>query len=90
MAEAKSIKEILELLEGVKLLGVAGKKVFADGKVDMNDLSIALGLLQNLKVLSDAVAGVDQVIEEAKDLSADEANQIVMKVIELIAAYKAA
>lgn len=90
MAEAKSIKELLELLEGVKLLGVAGKKVFADGKIDMADLPLALGLLQKLSVLSAAVQGADQLVAEVKDLSADEANQLVLKVLELAAAIKAA
>lgn len=84
------IKETLEMLEGVKVLAVSGKKIFADGKVSIADLPVALELLAQFGTLNAAVAGADQVIPEMKDLSADEANQIVAKVLEIVAVIKAA
>lgn len=90
MAEAKGIKETLELLEGVKVLIVEAKKVLADGKVSLADLPVVLGLLQKFSVLNAAVQGVDEVVSEAKDLSSDEATLVIAKVLELVAAAKAA
>lgn len=85
-----SIKESLELLEGVKILAVETKKVLADGKLNLNDLPVLLGLMQNFGKLSAAVQDADQVIVEAKDLSAAEAEQLVAKILEIVAAVKAA
>lgn len=84
------IKESLELLEGIKVLGVTGKKVFADGKVNLADLGLVMGLMQDFAKLNAAVAGVDQVLPEAKDLTVEEANALVAKVLEVVAAIKAA
>lgn len=88
--EAKSIKESLELLEGIKKLAVGVKKIAADGKVSMADLPVALGLLQEVPALVAAVSGADQVIPELKDLSQEELNQLSAKVLEVVAAIKAA
>lgn len=90
MAETKGIKETLEVLDGVKVLIVQAKAVFADGKVNLADLPVLLGLLQNLSVLNAAVQGADQVIAEAKDLSSEEATVVIAKVLELVAAVKGA
>jgi len=90
MSELKGIKETLELLEGVKVLVLESKKVLSDGKVSLSDLPVLLGLLQKFSVLNAAVQGVEDVIAEAKDLSSDEANIVVSKVLEIVAAVKAA
>lgn len=90
MAEVVGIKEIVELLEGVKLLGINGKKVMADGKVDFSDFPVVLELLKQYATLVEAVKGLDQVPAEVKDLSADEAQVILAKVVEIVAALKAA
>ena len=90
MSESKGIKETLELLEGVKVLVLESKKVLSDGKVSFSDLPALLGLLQKFSVLSAAVQGASEVVAEAKDLSSDEANIVVSKVLEIVAAVKAA
>lgn len=86
----KGIKELLELLEGVKTLALDGKKVMADGKVNLADLPVAMELLNQFDVLSAAVKGADQIPGEFKDLSIGEIEQIVAKVLEIAAALKAA
>lgn len=86
----QGIKESLELLEGVKVLGVSAKKVLADGKVNLADLPVLLGLISDFPVLTAAVQGADLVLPEVKDLSADEANQLVAKVLEVVNAIKTA
>lgn len=90
MAEAVGIKESLELLDGLKILAIDVKKVFADGKVSIADLPVAMELLGQLGTLTAAIQGVDQILVEAKDLSAEEINALVAKVFEVVAAYKAA
>lgn len=90
MAEAKGIKETLELLDGVKVLVVEAKKILADGKLSLSDLPVALELLQKFSVLSAAVQGAGEIVGEVKDISGDEANQIIAKVLEITAAAKAA
>jgi hypothetical protein len=90
MAETKGVKECLELLEGVKVVGVAVKKVLADGKVSVGDLPVLVEVLGKFSVLVDSVQGLDQVPAEFKDLSADEANQLLAKVLELITVIKSA
>lgn len=90
MSEAVGIKETMEMLDGLKLLAIETKKVLADGKVNVADLPILIELLQQLNVLTAAVAGAGQIPAEAKDLSADELQTIGAKVLEMVAAFKAA
>lgn len=90
MADQKGIKETLELLQGVKDLVVDFKKVFADGKVNIEDLPVAMELLGQMGELTAAAQGVNDVWPELKDLSGDEIDQVVAKALEVVAAFKAA
>lgn len=84
------IKETMELLEGIKVLSVSGKQVFADGKVSLADLPVAMTLLTQFATLSNAVKDVNQIPAEAKDLTAEEANMLIAKVLEIVNVIKAA
>jgi hypothetical protein len=88
--ESKGIKESLELLEGVKLIAVAAKRVGADGKVGMDDLKELINLAQNVGVLAAAAQGVGEVKSEVKDLSAEELQALGAKVLEIVNAVRAA
>lgn len=91
VSEAKvGIKEISEVLEGVKVLGVAGKKILADGKISVADLPEAMALVSKAQMIVAAVEGIEGVLPEAKDLDSEEAAAIVAKVYEVIAAIKGA
>ncbi|HLB42013.1 MAG TPA: hypothetical protein VJN02_04000 [Gammaproteobacteria bacterium] len=83
--EAKGIKESLELIAGLKELGLAGKSVMADGKVDLKDSAVLIGLLPKYQILIDAFAGLGDIPAEAKDLSQEE---LLMLVGALFAAAK--
>lgn len=83
------IKESLELLEGLKVLIVDGKKVLADGKIGLEDLPVAMELLGQLNTLTLAAQGVTDVPKELGDLSQEEITILVAKVFELVAAVKA-
>lgn len=82
------IKESLELLNGIKLLVVDVKKVFADGKINLADLPVAMELLGQLNELTEAAKGIGQIPAEMKDLTGEEINQLVAKVFEIVAAAK--
>ena len=90
MSEQKGIKETVELLKGLGELAIALKKVGADGKVNFSDLPTLIGQLQKGSVYVDAVAGVDQIPSEAKDLDSNEAKQILEEVLKIAASVKAA
>lgn len=89
MAEARGIKQCLELLEGIKVLAVDVKKVLADGKVDLKDLPVLMELLTQFSVLTAAVDGIDQIPAESKDLSSEEIAVLVDKVLEIVKIVKA-
>lgn len=69
------IKESLELLAGVELLGVSGIEIAKDG-LDMSDVPKALELAKKSDVLVAAVKGLDQVDDEVKDLDQAELLQL--------------
>ena len=82
------IKETLELLEGLKVIGETGAKIFADGKVNLADLPKLGELGKNFGVLKDAVVGVKDIKQEVTDLDQNEIMQIVGKVLEIVNAVK--
>lgn len=86
----EGIKEIQELLLGLKDVAVAVKQVMKDGKVDMGDIPILLGLLTKVSDLTNAVAGINQIPAEVKDLTGDEINTLVQQVLAAVAEVKAA
>lgn len=84
------MKEIMEALEGMKLMGIFGKKVGADGKVNLADLPYLMELAGHSAELFAAVDGIKVIPAEVKDLSSDEASQVLAKIFEVLAAIKAA
>ena len=84
------IHNIVEALEGMKLLAVDAKAVLKDGKVDLADLPVAMALFAKADVIVKAVEGIDQVVAEVKDLDPAEAQALLAKVLEVMQAIKAA
>jgi len=83
-------KEIVEMLEGVKLLGVTVKAVMKDGKISIDDLGAVMSLLTKVNVMVAAVDGAGAIPAEVKDLSGEEIQAVVAKALEVAAAIKAA
>lgn len=88
--EQKSVKETIELLNGIELLAVAGVKIAKDGKVAVDDLPHLITLATNVSTLVDAATGVEQIPAEVKDLSQAEMIEIVSKVYAVVAKIKEA
>jgi hypothetical protein len=82
-AEAKDIKNILELIEGIEAVGVPVAKAFADGKFNSSDLAHALELVKEHKKIIDAADKIGEVIPEGKDIDPAEAVVIVQKLYEV-------
>lgn len=87
--ETKGIKESLELLEGLRLLGVDAKLVLADGKIDLKDITVGWALVGQLSKLNAAAQGISEVPSELKDLSADEVHQLATAALAIVTSFKA-
>jgi hypothetical protein len=88
-ASAQGIKELLELVAGLKELALAAKVVLKDGKVNAEDIGALMLLLQKQEVVLAALSGLDKLDDECKDLSGDEVVQVVSALIQAGKAYKA-
>ena len=86
----KDVKELLELIEGLKQLLLVGKAVMKDGKVDLADLSSLSLLMGKQKELLAAFEGLSAVKEEVKGMSLEEASMIVFALVAAAKEVKAA
>ena len=82
------VKELNEVLDGMAVLAELVGKVLGDGKVSFGDAKYALDLLDKKDVLIEAFKGIDDIDDEIKDLNAEEAQELLVKVFALVAAYK--
>lgn len=85
----KDLKEVKELFAGLMVLVEDYKAAMADGKISIADLPVLAKLSSQVGVIVAAVEGLDQVPAELKDLTADEAKEVVGLVFGLVAAVKA-
>lgn len=79
----KDIKETLELLDSLGMLAVAGKKIAADGKISVDDLTTLISLSAKLDDLVKGFSGLKEVVEEVKDLDESEVVQIIGKIYQI-------
>jgi len=77
------IDKILLILERIEVLGVSGKKIMADGKVNIADLPEAVKLLSDIKKMMEAFSGAKEAFEEMKDLDSAEGMEILKKLYEV-------
>ena len=81
--EKKGIKEILEILDGIAILGEAGVKV-AKGGIGVDDIPAVVDLAKNFEAISEAVKGASEAVKEARDLDQGEVVQIIGKIYEVV------
>jgi len=84
------IKNSMEALEAMKQAGVVAKKIFKDGKINAEDLALLPELASASPALLAAIEGIGEIPAEVKELSEDEAKQLVAKIFEVFSAIKAA
>lgn len=90
MMEKVGIESLKEVLAIVELLGVAAKSAMKDGKVSVADLPILVGLVPQLGMLVKAVEDAKALPAEIKDIDAAEAQELLVKLVAVVNAIKAA
>jgi histidyl-tRNA synthetase len=86
-AKELGIQETMEILDGLKLLGVDAAKIAKNG-LNWSDLQHLVHIAQEFDTIKDAVQDADQALPELKDISEEEAIIIVAKVFEIVKALK--
>ena len=66
------LKETLELIKSIEILGKATKKILADGKVNFQDAPVALELIKEIEPIIEGFKEVKDISVEAKDLDEQE------------------
>ena len=84
LPEKKGLKESLELIKALELVGVKGVEI-AKGGLGAEDIPAAIELLKEVNVLIEGVKGVGEIGEEMKDLEQEELIQLGLA---LFGAYK--
>jgi hypothetical protein len=77
-------EKIEEIKESIKKLVIAGKKISADKKVDLNDLVHIMALLPELPAIISSLKEVGEAFEELKDVDVSEAIALIQSVHEAI------
>jgi F0F1-type ATP synthase delta subunit len=90
MSDKLGTEQIEKLAEVLKHLVIAGKKVKADGKVDMNDLQHVIALVPQLAPLADVVSNIGKLIDEGKDLDVAEVVTLIQLVDKKVKEVEAA
>jgi hypothetical protein len=73
--EKKGLKESLELIKAIELLGVSGFDIAKDG-LGVDDISKAVDLLKQINVIIEGIKGVGEISGEIKDLDQEELIQL--------------
>lgn len=73
--EKKGLKESLELLKAIELIGVSGIEIAKDG-LGADDIVKAVDLLKQINVIIEGVKGVGEIGGEIKDLDQEELIQL--------------
>lgn len=84
--EKVGIEQTLEIFEGLKVLGVGVGSALADGKINVADLPILIGLLNDFSILYKSIEGFNEVGAEIKDLDQAELITLGTKGYELVKA----
>lgn len=77
--EVVSIKETLELLDGLEVVVKFVAKVMEDGVLGGSDLMHLQVFLKDFDVMKDSVTGIELILKEGKDLDQLEVMEIITK-----------
>ena len=81
-------KNLHEVVEALDLVLTNAKGAFKDKKIDLTDFQYLINLVTNFEVLQKAVQNIDEVGKEVKDIDAEEAKELVLKLIAVLAKLK--
>lgn len=84
MREKLGVEKIEAILDSVKEIVIAGKKVKEDGKIDASDLVHILPLIQKLPKFIEDFKAIGEAFEEGKDIDVSEAVMLIQKIHEKV------
>ena len=84
MEKKIEVKELIELLRAIKLIGGIGGAIFADGKINASDFQHLTTLATGYQTIVEGVMGIGEVGDEIKDLDAEEVTQILTELAGVI------
>jgi len=82
--ESVGIKETMEVLDALDLIGKTVVKALEDGKITTGDLVHLADLARNLDKLMTGIKGADDAIKELKDLDQAELLTVVVRVFGIV------
>jgi hypothetical protein len=74
------VEKIEAVAEALKKLVIAGKKISADGKIGIEDLSVLIALISDAQSIIEAFKGIDEAWGEAKDIDVAEAIKLIQAI----------
>lgn len=88
MEEKKGIKELMELLEAIEIVGVPAVRLAKNFSINLliSEL-VALGM--KFDEIKDGIAAVKEIVGEVKDIDEEEAIAVIAKIYAVIKAIKA-
>ena len=84
MSNQVGVEKIEALVDALKVLAVAGKKVSADKKINLEDLPTVIALVPQLPKIIEAVTPWKEIIAEGKDIDVAEVVLLIQKVNEAV------
>lgn len=88
--EKLGVEKIEALAEALKKIVIAGKKISADGKIGIDDLSILIALAPEASSIIEAIKNVGDAWGQAKDIDVAEAIQLIQAIHSKIKEIEAA
>jgi hypothetical protein len=80
MSQQIGIDKIEKIVESVKHVAVAAKKISSDKKVDLADLPAAMELLVKLPGIVESFSAFKEVLDQGKDLDVAEVVLLIQKI----------
>ena len=90
MSEKLGTEKIENAAKALSKVVIAGKKISADKKVNLEDLPAAMALIVELPSIVSAFSDFGTIIEEGKDIDVAEVVALIQKVHELVKSVEAA
>ena len=84
----KPIKESKEFLKMLGVLSYVGGAVTKDGKLGLEDLGAFSFLAMNFNIIKEGVMGMDEALEEMKDLKMDEVIELIKEGYAAVEAFQ--
>jgi hypothetical protein len=80
MSQKLGTEKIEKVVDALGYIVIAGKKISADKKVDLQDLPAFMELIKKAPEIIEAFKAIDEVWKEAKDVDVAEAVDLILKI----------